>query len=119
MNRTLSESEVIKTGVQQDYASSPVLFAFYTNNCKNSYPSTFIIKFFDDTAILGLMGTGTDVSVYSSEVGMFVQWCDDHHLIVSIKKTEGNIFALYPNSLRLITKKLNFHTCHTQYFNNG
>lgn len=86
MNQALSK--VVNTGVPQGCVSSSILFTLYTNDCTSSYPSTFIVKFSDDTAILGLM----DISSYTLEVKKFVQWCEDHHLIVNTKKTEEIIF---------------------------
>lgn len=38
------------------------------------------------------MDIDTDISVYSSEVKNFVQWCDKHHLIFNVKKAEEIIF---------------------------
>lgn len=38
------------------------------------------------------MDIDTDISVYSSEVKNFVQWCDKHHLIFNVKKEEEIIF---------------------------
>ena len=42
-------------------------------------------------AILGPMDTDTDISIYSLEVNKFAQWCDNHHVIGNVKKTEENI----------------------------
>lgn len=68
VNQTLSESKVIKTGVPQGCAHSPILCTLYTNDCTSSHPSTFTVKFSDDTAILGLRDADTDISGYSLEV---------------------------------------------------
>lgn len=38
------------------------------------------------------MDIDTDISVYSSEVKNFVQWCGKHHLIFNVKKAEEIIF---------------------------
>lgn len=60
------------------------------NDCTSSQSQQ--INFSDDQAILGLMDIDTDISVYSSEVKNFVQWCDKHHLIFNVKKAEEIIF---------------------------
>lgn len=68
MNQALSESKVVNTGVPQGCVSSPILTALYTNDCTSSYPSTFIVKFSDGTAILGLTDMDMDISSYTLEV---------------------------------------------------
>ena len=50
------------------------------------------IKFSDDTAILCLIDTESNTSVYKQEVNSFVQWCAEHHLTVNTKKTEEMVF---------------------------
>ncbi len=55
VNRTLSESTIINTGAPQGCVSSPVLFTLYTNECTCSTVTNYMIKFSDDTAILGLI----------------------------------------------------------------
>ncbi len=45
-----------------------------------------MIKFSDDTAILGLISGTSDVTIYKHEVQNFVQWCDKHFLSINTKK---------------------------------
>ncbi len=78
----------ISTGLPQGCFSSPVLFTLYTNECTSHTENQYIIKYSDNTAILGLMLTNSDVQVYKSTIQNFVQWCDKHHLILNTKKTE-------------------------------
>ncbi len=88
VNNTLSEPRFISTGAPQGCVSSPVLFTIYTNDCISSYPGNYVFKFSDDTAILSLLYKDADPSSYFNEVQSFVQWCDDHHLTINVKKTE-------------------------------
>ncbi len=85
VNRTLSESMIISTGAPQGCVSSPVLFTLYTNECTcstvNNVNNCYMIKFSDDTAILGLISGTSDVVTYKHEVQNFVQWCDEHFLV--------------------------------------
>ncbi len=86
VNRTLSESTIINTGAAQGCVSSPVLFTLYTNECTCSTVNNYMIKFSDDTAILGLISGTSDVTTYKHEVQNFVQWCDKHFLSINTKK---------------------------------
>lgn len=78
VNQCLSDVKTINTGVPQSCVSSPVLFTLYSNDCTSSHANTSIIKFSDDTAILGLMDTNMDTTAYTSQFELFVQWCEDH-----------------------------------------
>ncbi len=51
-----------------------------------------MIKFSDDTAILGLISGTSDVTTYKHEVQNFVQWCDKHFLSINPKKTVEMMF---------------------------
>ncbi len=92
VNRTLSESTIINTGAPQRCVSSPVLFTLYTNECTCSTVNNYMIKFSDDTAILGLISGTSDVTTYKHEVQNFVQWCDKHFLSINTKKTVEMMF---------------------------
>ena len=72
--------------------SSPVLFTLYTNDCTRIHPENYIIKFSDDTAVLGLMHKGSSSSAYHSEIERFVKWCDLNHLVLNVKKTEEMVW---------------------------
>ncbi len=50
------------------------------------------------TAILSLLYKDQDISSYHDEIEQFVEWCDAHHLVVSVKKTKEMIF--YPKLIR-------------------
>lgn len=51
-----------------------------------------MVKFSDDTAILGLMLEDSDVLGYKAMIQKFVQWCDEHFLILNVRKTEEMVF---------------------------
>lgn len=50
----------------------------------------FIIFFFalilDDTVILGLLTINSNIRNHTSGVERFVEWCDEHHLQINVKK---------------------------------
>lgn len=60
----LSEHLTIHTGAPLGCISSPILFTLYTNECTCSTANNYMIKFSDDTAILGLILDTSDIVVY-------------------------------------------------------
>ncbi len=92
VNGTLSEFRILSTGVPQGCVSSPVLLTLYTDECRRCYYNNYIIKFSDDTAILGLLKKIRDLSEYFSEIGRFVNWCEDNHLALNVDKTKEMVF---------------------------
>lgn len=73
---------------------SPIFFTLYTNECTGGNPDNYNVKFSDDTDVLGLMYQDADTTVYRSEIQRLVKCCDEHHLIVNVKKTEEMAFDL-------------------------
>ena len=74
------------TGAPQGCVLSPFLFTLYTNDCLSSFNNCSILKYADDTVIIGNI-TNDDISNYTQQVDMFVQWCDSHFLNLNVKKT--------------------------------
>ena len=71
----VSSSRSISAGSPQGTVLSPVLFTFYTNDCKLGNDTTLLIKYSDDSAIEDLSNSDT---TYSQEVERF-----DHDLVCS------------------------------------
>lgn len=80
VNSTLSDALTTTTGGAQGCVSSPFLLTVYTNNCVSMHPSNYVVKFSDDTAVLGLLNKGSDTNGYRAEIKGFIRWCDEHHL---------------------------------------
>ncbi|KAK0133341.1 putative RNA-directed DNA polymerase from transposon BS [Merluccius polli] len=59
----------------------------YTHDCNPSYPNNAIIKFADDTTLVGLI-SGGDESAYRAEVHGLVTWCKDNNLTLNTAKTK-------------------------------
>ena len=66
-----------------------VLYTLYTNDCRSQNECTKLIKFADDTVILGLIRDSEEG--YINEVQNFADWCKDNHLILNVKKTKEMI----------------------------
>ena len=69
---------------------SPLLYTLFTYDCCSSSPTNLIVKFADDTTVLGLITRGNEIS-YRGEVERLVEWCGDHNLALNIMKTKEMI----------------------------
>ncbi len=80
-----SNSITLNVGAPQRCLLSPLLYSLYTHNCVSSHSSTFIIKFADDTVVLGLISNET---AYLDEVERLTSWCQDNCLSLNMRKTK-------------------------------
>lgn len=64
---------------------SPLLYALYTHDCTTSHPSNHIIKFADDSNVVGLT-SGGDESTYRDKVQKLTAWCAVNNLKLNTKK---------------------------------
>ncbi len=67
--------------------SSPLLYSLYTHDCVSSHSFTCIIKFADDTVVLGLI-SNNDETPYLNEVERLTSWCQDNCLSLNVSKTK-------------------------------
>ncbi len=56
-------------------------------DCVSSHSSTSIIKFADDTVVLGLI-SNNDETAYLDEVERLTSWCQDNCLSLNVSKTK-------------------------------
>lgn len=66
---------------------SPLLFTLMTHDCCARFTSNHIIKFADDTTVVGLISNDDD-SVYREEVHQLINWCDKNSLLLNENKTK-------------------------------
>ncbi|TWW53951.1 putative RNA-directed DNA polymerase from transposon BS [Takifugu flavidus] len=86
LGKTVSDSVSISPGSPQGCVLSPLLFSLYTNCCTSSHQSVKLIKFADDTTLIGLISNG-DETAYRREVARLVSWCGHNNLQLNAQKT--------------------------------
>ena len=69
---------------------SPLLYSLFTHDCTTREDSNTLIKFTDDTTVVGLI-TDKDETAYREEVRDLAVWCQDNNLSLNVIKTKEMI----------------------------
>ncbi|XP_040908606.1 NACHT, LRR and PYD domains-containing protein 12-like, partial [Toxotes jaculatrix] len=75
------------TGSPQGCVLSPLLFTLMTHDCVPRSATNHIVKFADDTTVVGLIRDDNDLA-YREEVEQLVRWCEGNNLILNVDKTK-------------------------------
>ncbi|KAL0191198.1 hypothetical protein M9458_013896, partial [Cirrhinus mrigala] len=86
LGKLTSGTHTISAGAPQGCVLSSLLFSLYTNDCTSKDPSVKLLKFADDTTVIGLIQDG-DESAYRQEVEQLSVWCSHNNLELNTLKT--------------------------------
>ena len=98
VNSEISDEITTNTGTPQGCVLSPSLYILYTNDCVSDVPSVHILKYADDTVIVGLIKESEED--YRESIVSFGKWCTDNHLVLNLTKTKEMIFDFRKKSIR-------------------
>ena len=82
-----SATLILNTGAPQRCVISPLLYSLFTHDCVAKHDSNSIIKFADDTMVVGLI-TDNNETAYREEVRDLAVWCQDNNLSFHVSKTK-------------------------------
>ncbi|KAK1803275.1 hypothetical protein P4O66_004061 [Electrophorus voltai] len=82
-----SSTLTLSTGSPQGCVRSPLLYSLYTYDCTATSSSTIIVKFADDTIVMGLI-SDNDERAYLEEIKHLENWCQENNLLLNVSKTK-------------------------------
>ncbi|GAA6106506.1 piezo-type mechanosensitive ion channel component 1-like, partial [Tachysurus ichikawai] len=87
IGNSISSTTTLNTGAPQGCVLSPLLFTSLTHDCAAMHRSNHIIKFADDTTVVGLINKNNE-SAYRTEVQQLITWCRANNLSLNVDKTK-------------------------------
>ncbi|KAK1796262.1 hypothetical protein P4O66_009331 [Electrophorus voltai] len=86
----VSSTLTLSTGAPHGCVLSLLLYSLYTYDCTATSSSTIIVKFADDTVVMGLI-SDNDQRAYLEEIKHLENWCQENNLLLNISKTKDLI----------------------------
>ncbi len=90
-------SSTTTLGASQGCVLSLLLFTLLTHDCTAKSSSNHIIKFADDTTVIGLIRN--DETHYREEVAQLAEWCGAKNLSLNVGKTKEVVMDFRRNSV--------------------
>ena len=87
LNGVLSSVICTNTGAPQGTVLAPFLFSLYTADCRNTDESCPVVKFADDTELVGKLSNDED-GLYHKETENSVNSCDKNYLYLNVNNTK-------------------------------
>ena len=87
LNGLLSSAISSNTGAPQGTVLSPFLFVLYTADCRSIDESCPLVKFADDTELVGKISNDEN-ALYHEQIENFVNWWDKSFLYLNVSKTK-------------------------------
>ena len=87
LNGLLSSAIRTNTGAPQGTVLAPFLLALYTADCRSTDESCPVVKFADDTELVGKFSNYED-AIYHKQIENFVNWCDKNYFYLNVSKTK-------------------------------
>ncbi len=81
-----SSTTTLSTGAPQGCVLSPLLFTLLTHDCTAKFSSNHIIKFADDTSVVGLI-SNNDGMHYRKKVAQLAEWCGANNMSLNMRNT--------------------------------
>ena len=90
VGNNISTSLTLNTGAPQGCVLSTLLYSLLTHDSVAMHASNSIIKFADDTTVVGLI-TNNNETAYRKEVMALEVWCQENNLSLNVNKTKEMI----------------------------
>ncbi|KAK3545736.1 hypothetical protein QTP70_011332 [Hemibagrus guttatus] len=109
-----SATITLNTGAPQGCILSLALFTLFTHDCKLIHSSNTIVKFADNTTVVGLI-SGNDETHYREKVQDLTEWCVD--LVLNTTKTK-EIVVDYRRTQKMTPPPLHINGAEVEKVNN-
>jgi hypothetical protein len=90
VGNNISTPLIFNSGSPQGCVLSPLLYSLFTHDCVAMHASNSIIKFADNTTVVGLI-TNNNKTAYREEVRALRVWCQENNLTLNDNKTKEMI----------------------------
>ena len=87
MGDITSDPLTLSTGAPQGCVLSPLLYSLYTYDCEAKFSSNIIVKYADDTTVIGKI-VNDDDAAYRTEISQLALRCQEDNLTLNAKKTK-------------------------------